>query len=86
MPLVFFHGPYEAGEFAGEAYPREAGVYSYLPIEGIGHEELNLARQAGAEPRCHFDTDGLRTTFTVRGCPRYGRIELADFVSGPIPQ
>jgi|GEM_PF-5726873 len=86
MPLVFFHGPYEAGEFTGEAYPREPGVYAYTPIEGIGHEELNLARQAAAEPRCHFDEGGVRTSFIIRSSPRYGRLELADFETGPIPQ
>lgn len=84
MPLVFFHGPYEAGEFAGSDFPREPGVYVYTPIEGPGHEELNLARQAGAEPRCHFEDQGMRTTFTVRGSPRYGRLELAEFTTEPL--
>ncbi len=86
MPLVFFHGPFEVGVFAGEAYPREPGVYEYTPIDGDGHEEIQLARRMGGEPRCHFDTDGLRTSFVVRASPRYGRLELTDFETGPIPQ
>ncbi|HLP07516.1 MAG TPA: hypothetical protein VK178_05075 [Opitutaceae bacterium] len=86
MSLVFFHGPFEAGEFTGPGYPRESGLYAYTPIEGAGHEELNLARQSGAEPRCHFDEGAVRTTFAVRSSPRYGRLELTDFETGPVPQ
>lgn len=86
MPtLVFFHGPFEVGVFAGEAYPREPGTYAYTPIEGDGHEEIQLARQAGTEPRCHFDAHGIRTSFAIRSSPRYGRLELVDFATGPIP-
>ena len=85
MFLVFFHGPFEAGTFAGDAYPQEPGTYDYTPIEGVGHEEMQAARRMGAGPRCHFDVSGLRTTFTVHNCPRYGRIELTDLDRGPAP-
>ena len=85
MPLVFYHGPYEAGLFHGEAYPQELATYAYTPIEGVGYEEMQSARRLGVETVCHFDTDGIRTTFTVRNCPRYGRIELTDFARGPVP-
>jgi len=85
MSLVFFYGPFEVGVFAGKAYPREPGIYVYAPIEGDGHEEIQLARQAGTEPRCYYDADGIRTTFTIRSSPRYGRIELTDFEHGPLP-
>ncbi len=87
MPsLVFFHGPFEAGTFTGEAYPQGPGIYAYEPIEGVGHEEMQSARRLGIETVCHFDRDGLRTTFTVRNCPRYGKIELTDFERGPLSQ
>lgn len=80
MPnLVFFHGPFEAGTFDSSAYPQEPGTYPYTPIEGVGHEEMQAARRLGAEPRCHFDIAGQRTTFTVHNCPRYGRIEVTEF-------
>ncbi len=86
MPnLVFFHGPFEVGVFSGETYPREPGTYAYSPIEGDGHEEVQLARRVGGEPRCHFDADGQRITFSIRSSPRYGLIELTDFETGPIP-
>ena len=86
MPsLTFFYGPFEAGVFDGGTYPQDPGVYTYIPIDGDGHEELQQARRGGAEPRCHFDLDGRRITFTVRSCPRSGRIELAEFTSAPVP-
>jgi hypothetical protein len=85
MPLVFFHGPYEAGVFTGETYPQEPGIYAYEPIEGVGHEEMQAARRLCADPRCHYDADGIRTSFTVHSSPRYGRIELTDFERSPVP-
>ncbi len=85
MPaLNFFYGSFEVGVFSGESYPQEPGIYGYIPTEGDGHEELQLARRGGAEPRCHFDTNGQRVTFTVRASPRYGRLELSDFDSVPL--
>jgi len=85
MPLVFFHGPFEVGVFAGEAYPREPGIYAYEPLDGDGHEEIQLARRMGGEPRCHFDEGSVRTSFVVRSSPRYGHLELAEFETGPVP-
>lgn len=85
MPLVFYHGPFEVGVFTGDSYPQSPGTYAYTPIEGDGHEEVQLARQAGTEPRCHFDVGGTRTSFVVRSSPRYGRLELAEFETGPVP-
>ncbi len=86
MPaLRFFYGPFEVGVFSGDSYPHEPGIFGYTPVEGDGHEELQLARRGGAEPRCHFDADGQRITFTVRSSPRYGRLELSDFASAPVP-
>lgn len=84
-PLTFFHGPFEAGHFAGPDFPRRPGVFAYTPVEGDGHDELRQAWQVGAEPRCHFDEAAERTSFTVKGSPRYGRLELADFATGPTP-
>ena len=86
MSLVFFHGPFEAGIFEGETYPNEPCIYAYTPIEGVGHEEMQSARRLGAGPRCHFDDDSIRTSFTVHSSPRYGRVELTDFERNPVPE
>ncbi len=84
MPaLVFFHGPFEAGQFADGVVPHEPGRYAYTPIEGDGHDEMQSMRRMGVPPRCHFDHEGRRTSFTVRDCPRYGQLDLIDFETLP---
>jgi hypothetical protein len=82
---LFFHGPIEAGTFDGATPPREPGRHRYTPIEGPGHDEMQTMRRTGLQPRCHYDEDGMRVSFTVRDCPRYGLLDLIDFESAPIP-
>ncbi len=83
--MTFYHGPFEVGIFTADSPPREPGVHEYVPIEGDGHDEVQRARRSGAEPRCHFDADGIRTSFAIRSSPRFGRFELVDFETGPTP-
>ena len=71
----------EVGVFEGVDSPRSPGRYRYEPYRGPGHYEMQTRRRSGESPRCYYDRDGVRVSFTVRDCPEYGVLELCDFES-----
>ena len=62
-----------------EQMPRSPGCYRYEPYRGPGHYEMQTLRRSGGSPRCFYDADDGRVSFTVRDCPKYGVLELYDF-------
>ena len=82
----FFFGAFEAGTFEADPPPREPGRVRYTPSDGPGHEEMQVMRRVGLQPRCHYEDGAERVSFTVRDCPRYGLLDLSDFTRGPIPR
>ena len=81
-PEFFFDGM-AVGYFEEAESPRSAGLYRYMPYRGPGHYEMQTLSQGGGLPRCYYEADGIRVSFTVRGCPEYGVLELSDFDTSP---
>jgi len=71
------------GRFEEPDFPRSPGRYRYEPYRGPGHYEMQTQRRAGGSPRCYYDAQDVRVTFTVRDCPEYGVLELCDFETTP---
>jgi|GEM_PF-1541414 len=70
------------GYFEGSQSPSTLGLYRYMPYRGPGHYEMQERLRAGdPPPRCSNEYDGVRVTFTVKGCTAYGVLELHDFES-----
>jgi hypothetical protein len=69
------------GYFTDQDYPSAAGRYRYSPHRSAAHYEMQRLVQAGAGPRCYYETDTVRVFFTVHDCPEYGVLELGDFHS-----
>ncbi len=38
---------------------------------------------SGGSPRCYYDANAERVTFSIRACPEYGVLELGDFLTIP---
>lgn len=81
-PDFFFEG-IAVGYFEEVSPPRSPGSYRYMPYRGSGHYEMQTIRRAGGSPRCYYEADGFRVSFTVRDCPEYGVLELCDFDISP---
>jgi hypothetical protein len=69
------------GIFKESDYPRAPGRYGYEPYRSFGHYALHTQLAAGGSPRCYYEADGVRVSFTVRDCPEYGVFELCEFES-----
>ena len=69
------------GIFKESDYPRSSGRYCYEPYRGLGHYEMQKLLRAGGSPRCYYESDGVRVSFTIRSCPEYGVLVLCDFES-----
>ena len=82
-PREFYHEGMPVGFFEEIEMPRAAGRFRYMPYRGPGHYEMQMDRLAGNSPRCHYDTEDARVTFSVRDCPEYGVLELCDFEITP---
>jgi hypothetical protein len=63
--------------------PCSTGLYRYMPFRGPGHYEMQTLRRAGNLPRCYYEANGVRVSFTVNDCPEYGVLELCDFDTTP---
>jgi len=72
----------EVGIF--QELPRSPGRFPYEPYRGPGHYEMLRRLSAGEKPRCYFDSDGVRVSFTVQSCPAYGVLDLYDFESSKV--
>ena len=81
---TFMFSGMPVGYFEEHDFPRAVGRYRYMPFRGPGHYEMQTQRRSGASPRCYYDTDDIRVSFTVRDCPEYGVLELCDFESSPV--
>jgi hypothetical protein len=67
------------GYFETETFPREPGVYPYMPYRSRSHYQMfeALAESGFAECTGVSEHGGVR--FKVIGSPGYGRLELSDF-------
>jgi hypothetical protein len=86
MPLAeteFMFDGVAVGFFEEVKPPSSPGLYRYMPYRGPGHYEMQTLRRAGGSPRCYYELDGVRVSFTVRDCPEYGVLELCDFDTTP---
>jgi hypothetical protein len=64
--------------------PASPGLFRYEPYRGPGHYEMQERLKAGENPRCYYDSKGMRISFTVTRCPEYGVLELLDFESSQL--
>jgi hypothetical protein len=82
-PRDFHFDGMVVGHFEARDFPCSPGRYRYTPYRGPGHFKMQTQRRAGSNPRCYYDTDNVRVSFTVRDCPGHGIIELCDFETSP---
>jgi len=71
------------GVFEGHDGPRSPGLYRYIPFRSFNHYQMHTLLRAGGLPRCHYEINGVRVSFTVTACPEYGVLELCDSESSP---
>lgn len=81
-PEFYFDGM-KVGLFLGAGGPDAPGRHHYMPYRSFGHYKVHSLLRAGGSPRCCFEADGQRITFTVVGCSEYGVLELSDFENMP---
>lgn len=82
-PEFYFDGM-GIGLFLEAEGPTAPGLHRYAPFRGSGHYEMHALLRAGGSPRCDFEADGERVTFTVQGSPEYGVLDLCDIERTPL--
>lgn len=80
FPDFYFEGRV-VGYFRGDELPQSDGSYPYEPYVGLGHDNMQKSLRTGGSPRCYYETGGLRTSFVVRSCPKFGVLELYGLAS-----
>jgi len=80
--FYFNGGP--VGIFLGSEMPLTPGRYKYELYRGGSHYKMQVLCRTGYSPRCYYDKDGVRVSFTVQICSEYGILDLSDFVQMPI--
>ena len=66
-----------------EQIPQSPGRYRYEPYRSVGHYQMQTLLTSGGSPRCYYDANAERVTFSIRACPEYGVLELGDFLTIP---
>ena len=84
IDLDFFYKGNGVGFFEETKPPQTDGKYRYMPYRGYGHLSMQTDRRKGIFPRCYYDIDGERISFTVIDCTEYGVLELIDFEKSKI--
>lgn len=77
-PHEFFFDGLPVGYFEG-GWPVSPGHHRYMPYRGVGHWKMQTLLRSGGNPRCHYDTEAFRVSFTVRACPEHGVLDLCGF-------
>jgi hypothetical protein len=72
------------GSFLGAHAPRTPGRHRYEPFRGLAHFDMQTVLRNGGMPRCSYDTEGFRVTFTMTDCPEYGILDLQEFEESPL--
>lgn len=80
----FFYDGSAVGLFLGADGPRSPGSHAYEPYRGPGHYELQSLLRDGGSPRCYYEAEGRRVSFTVASSPEHGVLELRDFEFSPL--
>ena len=75
----------EVGAFDESELPQRPGRCRYEPYRGPGHHDMQEHLLAGRSPRCYYDADDIRVSFSVRSCPDYGVLEIFDVETEPRP-
>ncbi len=79
MELEFnLEGAEAVGLFEGEP-PRADGHHRYLPYRSGSHWMMHSRLKDGDSPRCYYDMEGKRVSFSVRAFIEYGVLDLCDF-------
>ena len=72
MPVGFFN----------QNPPAKPGLYSYMPLRGMGHYEFQNEMKKCNKPKCTFirnvKGEPVEINFIVKSCPEYGVIEIED--------
>jgi hypothetical protein len=73
------------GFFKDGARPTSDGIYAYEPYRSPGH--LNLHNQLGSAqvPRCYYEYESQRVSFSVVANPSAGLLSLAGFDGADFP-
>jgi hypothetical protein len=80
--LEFCFGGGPVGFFQTAEFPREPGVYPYMPYRSGSHYRMHQTLRESGSAECSCVTKDGIMQFKVTGCPGYGRLELCDFKPG----
>ena len=83
--LEFMFNGSRVGCFDAGALPSRPGRYRYEPYRSYGHYEMHKVLRMRGAPRCYYDAEEFRISFTVRACPEYGLLDLDEFDSSSRP-
>jgi hypothetical protein len=68
----------QAGYFAPEDVPRQAGEYRYMPYRSVAHLRMSTSLRAGTPVTCWCEVAGERLVFVVTATRGYGRLAVTD--------
>ena len=83
--VEFMFNGMQVGCFDAAALPSRPGRYRYMPYRSFGHYEMHKLLRAGGAPRCWYDIEEFRISFTVGAFPEYSLLDLHDFDRSPRP-
>jgi hypothetical protein len=70
------------GFFQTAEFPREPGVFPYMPYRSGPHYDMQEALRESGYAECSGLTKNGPVRFRVTRCPEYGRLEICDFKPG----
>lgn len=79
MAIDFSFEELVVGRFMENGHPRRDGRFSYMPYRSVGHYAMQVELKRSGSARCSYAVGDEWVGFTVRGCPEYGVLELAEF-------
>jgi hypothetical protein len=81
-PLIFEYRGMAVGYFTETAgYPSAVGPCKYVPYRGPGHYEMQMECRRSGSALCTYRGPEGQVSFTVRGSPEYGVLELDGFTT-----
>ncbi len=73
------------GFFKNGTRPASDGIYAYEPYRSPGHLNVHNQLRSAKTPRCSYESDSQRVSFSVIANPSAGVLSLAGFDSAASP-